>query len=189
MKSRLISINNKDILMFLDQAETLYRCDFLQHPPKIKVGIGLTEKGGIKFSGNMPDRDIVEPFLMRIRPFIEYEERLHLGRVISFLLNKYGESKFLADLQELFQGKSEHQYPAVTIDSKQYFIRDMLNLYLYGKYFHLDKEKQKIQYAIEQVFGPLAEFYALSQLEKYAGIVLGVAGYIRKNKLFKNEAK
>jgi hypothetical protein len=55
---------------------------------------------------------------------------------------------------------------------------------MYGKYFHMDSEEQEISAAFEKTFGQLSEYFALSHVDKYIGIVLAVAGYIRKNKLF-----
>ena len=53
---------------------------------------------------------------------------------------------------------------------------------MYGKYFHLDEDKQEISKAFENAMGPLAEYFALSQIDRYIGIVFGVAGYILRNK-------
>lgn len=184
MNKKLIrSINEDDISEFLRQTTELRDCSIIKDPPKIKIGIGWNEKDGLKFSDNMPDKEAIKSLILTIRPFIEYDERIHVGRVISYLIKKYGESKLLRAWQEVFNGKGENGYPAITVDGKEYRMRKMLILYMYGKYLHLDKEKQEIYRAFERVFGSLAEFYALSQLEKYAGVIFFVAGYIRKNKL------
>jgi hypothetical protein len=63
-------------------------------------------------------------------------------------------------------------------------MRDLLIVYMYGKYLHLDQEKQAISAAFEKNIGPLAEYFGLSQIDKYVGIILGVSGYILKNKLY-----
>lgn len=185
MRNRPPSITEEDITEFLRQAEELKGCSFIRKPPKIKIGISWTEENGIRFSGNMPDKEAVKSLIVTIRPFIEYDERLHVGRVISYLIEKHGASKLLKYWQGVFNGRGKNGYPAITVDGKACFIREMLMLYMYGKYLHLDKEKQKTYKALEHVFGSLAEFYALSQVEKYAGIVFFVAGYIKRNKLCK----
>lgn len=187
MKKRKLLITDKDIQEFLKQAELLSECSYLKSSGKSKVDINYKEGQGIKFSANMLLREDIEVILLRIRPFIEYNERLHVGRVISYLLKTYGKSEFLLALQFEFQPKSELQYPAITVNNKEYRMRDLLILYMYGKYIHLDRNKQEVYSAFEQVFGPLAEYFALSQVDKYVGVVLSVAGYIRKYKLLDNE--
>lgn len=177
-------IDNDDILEFLKQAEILRQSKYLQLPFKTRVNIGYKKNEGIKFSAKMPPRDDIEVILIRARPFIEYKERLHVGRIISYLLKKYGDSEYLQVNQKIFQPESENDYPSITIDGNEYRMRELLTLYMYGKYLHLDSEKQAISASFEKVFGPLAEYYALSQIDKYVGIILGVAGYIRKNKLY-----
>lgn len=188
-KKKFKPITNEDILEFLKQAELVRQSNYLKATSKSKVNIGYKEGEGVKFSADMPARDDIEVILVRIRPFVEYNERLHIGRTITYLLEKYGDSEFLKAYQVLFQPESEKQYPAITLNSKEYRMRELLILYMYGKYLHLDKEKQEISAAFEKVFGPLAEYFALSQINKYIGIVLGVAGYIRKNKLYDLENK
>ena len=59
---------------------------------------------------------------------------------------------------------------------------DFVWLYLYGKYFHLDKEKIKIIKGFESVVGPLTEISALSQVEGYAGFALMLASYIKRRR-------
>lgn len=186
---KLKPVTNDDILEFLRQAEILSKSNYLRSTSKSKVGIDYKENEGIKFSADMPAREDIEVILVRIRPYIEYRERLHIGRIITYLLEKYGDSEFLRAYQLLFQSKSEQQYPAITVDNKEYRMRDLLILYMYGKYLHLDPEKQAISARFEEVFGPLTEYFALSQIDKYVGIALGVAGYIRKNKLYDNLEK
>lgn len=176
-------ITNSDILEFLKQAELLRQCRYLQSTSKSKVNIAYKKGEGVRFLADMPTREDIEVILVRIRPFIEYRERLHVGRIITYLLKKYGESEFLRAYQLLLQPESELHYPAITIDNKEYRMRDLLILYMYGKYLHLDANKQAISALLEKSLGPLAEYFALSQIDKYVGIVLGVAGYIRKNKL------
>jgi hypothetical protein len=176
-------ITDKDIKEFIKQAELLRSSRYLETSSKSKVNITYTQGEGVKFLADMPTRDDIEVVLIRIRPFIEYNERLHVGRIITFLLNQHGESEFLKAYQSLFQPESELQYPAITLNEKEYRMRDLLILYMYGKYLHLDVEKQEISKAFESALGPLAEYFALSQIDKYIGIILGVAGYIRKNKL------
>lgn len=177
-------VSNNDILEFLKQAELVRQSNYLKATSKSKVNIGYREREGIKFSADMPTRDAIEVILIRIRPFIEYDERLHIGSVITYLQEKYGNSEFLKAYQVLFQPESEKQYPAITLNGKEYRMRELLVLYMYGKYLHLDPEKQEVSAAFEKTFGPLAEYFALSQIDKYIGIVLGVAEYIRKNKLY-----
>ena len=75
----------------------------------------------------------------------------------------------------------EIKYPAVTISGLTYQSKEMLTLYMYGKYLHLDKDKKKIFKEIEQVFGPLAEVYALGQVDKYAYQIFLLAGHIIKS--------
>jgi hypothetical protein len=55
---------------------------------------------------------------------------------------------------------------------------------MYGKYLHLDQEKQSISAMFEKEFGPLVEYLALRQIDKFARIILDVANYIRSNKLY-----
>lgn len=180
---KIPSITSSDILEFTKQADLLRRCRYWQSTSESKVNITYEKGEGVKFLANMPAREEIEVVLLRIRPFIEYEERLHVGRIITYLLKKYGESEFLRTYQSLFQPGSEAHYPAITINNKEYRMRDLLILYMYGKYLHLDPEKQAISALLEKSFGSLVEYFALSQIDKYIGIVLGVAGYIRKNSL------
>ncbi len=181
---KLDAITNNDVLEFLKQAELIRQSKYLNASAKSKVNIGYKEGKGVRFSADMPARDDIEVILVRIRPFIEYNERLHVGRMITYLLDKYGNSEFLKVHQVLFQPESEQQYPAITLNGKGYRIRDLLIQYMYGKYLHLDPEKQEVTSVFEKTLGPLAEYFALSQIDKYVGIILGVAGYIRKNKLY-----
>lgn len=176
-------ITEEDIGEFLRQTEELQDCSLVKNPPKIKVHFGWNRKTGTHFDSNMPDKEAIRSLMATIRPFIEYRERLHLGRVITYLLEKHGESDFLKNLQEIFNGKSSVEPMAITVNDKPYVMQDMMILYMYGKYLHLDAEKQQVYRAFEATFGPLAESFALSQVERYVGIVLGVAGYIKKNKL------
>lgn len=183
-KKQVEPVSNEDILEFLKQAQLVRECKYLQFEPKKKVRFKNTNTKLITTEAELPPREDIEVILMRIRPFIEYNERLHVGRVITYLLDKYGDSEFLKNFQLLFQPQSEKSYPAIVVKNKEYRMRELLISYMYGKYLHLDKEKQKINALFEQAFGELAEFFALSQIDKYTGIILGVAGYIRKNKLY-----
>lgn len=181
---KLLVVTNDDILEFLKQAKLLYECNYLQNPTKKNVKFKHSSKKIIETEAILPPREDIEVVLMRLRPFIEYNERLHVGRVITYLLKKYGDSELLKSLQILFHPDSEKSFPSITVKGKEYRLRDMLMIYMYGKYLHLDKEKQIISYEFESAFGELAEFFALSQIDKFAGITLMVAGYIRKNKLY-----
>lgn len=181
---KLLAISNDDILEFLKQAELLRQSKYLHSTGNSKVDIEYKEGEGIKFSAEMSSREDIEVILIRIRPFIEYHERLHVGRVITYLLQKYGDSEFLRAYQLLFQPESEQQLPAIVFNNKEYRMRDLLIIYMYGKYLHLDSEKQAVSAAFEKGMGPLAEYFALSQIDKYVGIVLAIAAYIRDNKLY-----
>lgn len=181
-------ITQEDVVEFLKQAEILRQSKYLQPTSKTFVKIGYKKDEGIKFTADLPIRENIEVILIRIRPFIEYNERLHVGRIITYLLNEFGDSEFLQAYQLLFQPESEQQYPSITLNNKEYRMRELLVLYMYGKYLHLDPEKQAISTSFEQVLGPLAEYFALSQIDKYVGIILGVAAYIRDNKLLDNKS-
>ena len=179
-------ITDKDIKEFVKQAKLLRDCKYLQSSIGSKVELNYKEGEGLKFEAKLPPREDIEIILMRIRPFIEYNERLHVGRIIIFITSKYGKSDFLKALQILQQPESELKYPSIMHNEKEYRILDLFYLYMYGKYFHLDEDKQEISLAFEQATGPLAEYFALSQIDKFVGIVLAIAAYIRNNKLIED---
>lgn len=178
---KLKTITENDITEFIEQAKILRQSKYLQVTSSTKM---VYKKGeGVKFESKMPERDDIEVILVRIRPFIEYNERLHVGRVITFLIEKYGSSELLQSFQFLFQPESEN-YPSITLNNKEYKMRDLLVLYMYGKYLHLDAEKQATYKQFEEMLGQMTEVFALSQIDRYIGIILGVAGYIIKNNLY-----
>lgn len=133
---------------------------------------------GLSFGGDMPPRESIDSFLMILRPFIEYRERLHIGRIISYLEHEHGKTEMLSKARTFLDAKS--QFPIVKIGEKTYGANEMMYLYLYGKYFHLEVAKQKAYRLIEENLGYYGEYTSLSQLERFAGIVLIVAGVIKR---------
>lgn len=176
-------ITEKDIAKFLKQAQLVRDSSYISATRKSRVDIKYEQESGIKFEADMPMRQDIESILTRIRPFIEYKERLHVGRIISYLLDKHGESKVLRAYQTLFTPEGERKYPAITHNGKDYRVRDLLIQYMYGRYLHLDQKKEEVIESFEKSLGPLAEYFALNQVDRYIGIILGVAGYIKKHNL------
>ncbi|MFA6325265.1 MAG: hypothetical protein WCX46_03510 [Candidatus Paceibacterota bacterium] len=170
-------ITEDNVAEFLQQAKLLHDCSYMQKPFN-KVSLTIESSGKIKFNGDIPPKESLDSFLMTIRPFIEYEERLHVGRMITYLIKKYGESEFLESLKIILN--TDSKFPKVTVGNNKFDAKNMMYLYLYGKYFHLDKDKQENYRSIEQSLGQYGEITALSQLERFAGIILGVAGYINQ---------
>lgn len=167
----------EEINEFLEQTKILRQCSFIINPTKIKVGIGWTKKHGVKFKGNLPTRETIVNVLATIRPFIQPSERIYLEKIIKYATAIYGKSELFEFVLKSFKAVGV-KYPAVTVNGLAYQSKDMLRLYIYGKYLHLDKNKKKIFKNIEQVFGPLAEVYALSEVDKYAGLIFLLAGHI-----------
>lgn len=172
-------IMTEEIDEFLEQTKILRQCSFIINPTKIKIGIGWTKEYGIKFDGNLPTREVIVNVLATIRPFIQPSERIYLEKIVKYVTIIYGKSELIEFVLKSFKAVGV-KYPAVTVNGLAYQSKDMLKLYMYGKYLHLDKEKKKIFRDIEQVFGPLAEVYALSEIDKYAGLIFMLAGYINQ---------
>ncbi|MFA5894190.1 MAG: hypothetical protein WC851_00265 [Candidatus Shapirobacteria bacterium] len=173
----LIPITEEDIQEFIRQAELISKCSYLKNPVK-KINITYDMSKGLNFGGDIPPRESVDSFLMILRPFIEYRERLHVGRIISYLEDTHGKAEMLSKARTYLDAKS--QFPVVKIGEKTYGANEMMYLYLYGKYFHLEEAKQKAYRLIEENLGYYGEFTALSQLERFAGIVLMVAGVVKR---------
>lgn len=170
-------ITEKDIQEFILQTEQLNECNYLKNPIK-RINITYDISKGLRFGGDMPHRESIDSFLMILRPFVVYKERLHVGRIISYLENKYGKDELLTKARNYLDTKS--QFPIVKINNKSYDANEMVYLYLYGKYFHLDPEKQEAYRLIEENLGYYGEYTALSQLERFAGIVFLVGRFIKK---------
>ncbi|TRZ53495.1 hypothetical protein D4R99_00740 [bacterium] len=170
-------ITEEDVEEFVLQAKLVSLCSYLKNPIK-KINVTYDMSKGLSFSGDMPSRESIDSFLMILRPFIEYRERLHVGRIISYLEYKHGKTKMLTKARTFLDARS--QFPIVKVGEKTYGANEMMYLYLYGKYFHLEATKQKAYRLIEENLGYYGEFTALSQLERFAGIVLMVAGVIKR---------
>jgi hypothetical protein len=112
-------VTNNDILEFLKQADFLNKSNFLQNPPKQKAKFKHTIDIKLEQELDFPPREDIEIVLIRIRPFIEYNERLHVGKIITYLLSRYGDSEFLRNYQILFQPKIEQSNPiAMMVNGK-----------------------------------------------------------------------
>ncbi len=187
MKDKVIKRpeDENDIDQFLNQVELIFQSTYLQDQNRAKqtVKIKWDKEKGLNITNTpMPSRESIEAFLMRMRPIIEYDERLHLGKVITYLIDNAdndNEKEALGKLQTVIHKHQNKRLFAIIVDDKEYGMMDFVWLYLYGKYFHLDKEKQRIIRNFERSFGPLAEVSALTQIEAYAGFAMFVAKYIK----------
>src|SRR3990167_2017063 len=171
--------DENDIDDFLKHVELIYQCSYLQQHKEQNVKINWNKDEGLKVTNSpMPSRESIEAFLMRMRPVMVYEERLYIGKVVTYLIeNSTGkkDKDNLEKLQQLIQHHKNKRLFSIKVDNDEYGIPDFVWLYLYGKYFHLDKDKQNVIEQFESVFGPLAEVSALSQIEAYAGWAMLIA--------------
>ncbi|MGH7246284.1 MAG: hypothetical protein ACREGI_05140, partial [Candidatus Levyibacteriota bacterium] len=139
---------------------------------------------GLKITNTpMPDRESVESFVMRMRPVIVEKERLYTGKIITYLIEHSESEKerdVLTNLQNQIEQHKNKRLFSIKVNNKKYGMPDFVLLYLYGKYFHIDKEKQEVIRQFEEFLGPLTEISALNQLEGYAGWAMLVAGCIKR---------
>lgn len=174
-------ITDEDINEFLKQVAELHEFSLVKDPPKIKVTFGWNHKNGPLLSSSMPSKEAITSLMTGVRPFIVEGERLYLGRIIAYLIEKHGPSRFLEEWCDVFYSSTANEYATIIVGGKPYGMEDFMDLYMNGKYLHLDKKKQKVYRALERTFGSLVEFFALSQLERYIGIIFAIAGYVRHN--------
>ncbi|MCL4354062.1 hypothetical protein M1349_01155 [Patescibacteria group bacterium] len=180
-------IDKSDIEAFLQQADLIFNSEYLQKPVKQSVNLCWKKGEPLLVTSIMPTREVIESFILRMRPVIVRNERLYVGKIVHGLIGETkdeSEKNKLIKIQSLIEKHRERRLFTISVNNKEYGMPDFVWLYLYGKYFHLDKEKQEIIKQFESTLGSFSELSALSQLEGYAGLILFVAGYIkRKRKL------
>lgn len=176
-----------DIDAFLKQVELINQCAYLQMRnsdtihPKIKMTVkkDKVETQVIDF----PDRESIETFLMRIRPLVVYEEELYVGKVATFVLEGKGEEaeKRLILYRRAIEQRNQSLY-SIKIDEKEYSMNELMWFHLYGKYFHLDREKRELLDHLEKNTGflKLTEMTSLGTLEIYSTIATFLAQDILK---------
>ena len=130
---------------------------------------------------NLPERESVEAFLMRIRPIVVYEEELYIGKVATFVFEGKGAAaeKRLELYRRGLQRRKGNLF-SIIIDGQEFTMQDFLWMHLYGKYFHLERAKRVILKKLEHSFGVLTEATALGNLEIYATIATFLAEDIQK---------
>jgi len=176
--------DSHDIDAFMKQVKLIRECSYFQNLKNQKLKINWNENDGLKVESTpVPDRESIESLLLRMRPIIVYKEPLYIGKIINNLIRQSKNEKEKMLLLRFTQALKFHRNKrlfSIKIDKTEYGMPDFVWLYLYGKYFHLDKNKRKVIKKFEDVFGSLTEMSALSQIEGYAGLAFLLASSIKK---------
>lgn len=181
--------SEEDVDDFLKQVELLNECSYLKMRtsdviyPKIKLKLEKNDNKVTTTIEGFPERESIEAFLMRIRPLVVYEEPLYIGKVATFVFKGKGlEAEKRLQLYRNGIARREESLYSVRIDGKEYSSQQFIWLHLYGKYFHLDREKRQLLKNLKEKSGwlVLTEATSLGTLEIYATIATFLAQDILK---------
>jgi hypothetical protein len=178
--------SEEDIDAFLEQVKLIESCTYLQfvnsreEHPIFKLHYKKGEDVKITTQG-FPERESTEAFLMRLRPLVTYEEELHIGKVATFVFEGKGEEaeKRLQLYRNGLKRRNQSLF-SIFIDEQEYTMQDFMWMNLFGKYFHLEREKRIVLEKMKDTFGPITEATALGNLEIYANIAIFLARDIEK---------
>lgn len=127
----------------------------------------------------IPPREVIESFIMRIRPIVVKKERLFLEEIAQYSLAGKGAAaeKTLSDVLRVFRQQKQAVFSIVS-DGYELTPPDFIWLYLYAEYFHVDTEKRDVVSRMKSSFGDMGLVTALSILQGHAELAILVADSI-----------
>lgn len=173
-----------DIDEFLKRVQLVRESSYFQNTQPVGDLFKLSFIEGMETSMHSPppkaSRESIESFIMRMRPLIVYEEELYVGKVCTFIFEGKGEffEERLATYRKIIKYKRTRKVFSLNVAGQTFQMSDMVWLYLYGEFFHLERKKRKAIQDLDSVFQNFTINIALSELEWWAGLALSIAGDI-----------
>jgi len=165
-----------DILKkFIVLGKELWKTKYLNIDKQASLQIKWDQKSGFKSIPYLPDTDLIDAFLYRMRPFILNDEKTNFLRVCN-ILNKYLDNEiirgFIKSQKNLWAGV--HHRSMFQISDKEGILNtdESLMKYINSYEYHRDEKKEKRFTNIKNYFKDdgLRAFYLMLILEKAKAI-------------------
>lgn len=167
--------------LFLDRAKNLELSTYLTKPTQHWLE-GLQSNDELKLNKT---REVIESFIMRLRPFLVYKENVCLLRIINNQLKNETDLDNKGLYKKVLHAfKSRRDSKAIAIiehgnENSALFPNDLMWHFLYSGYFHSDEGKIKRTKEMNKSFVGVQEMIALSELHSFAKDVIFTAAIIR----------
>lgn len=150
---------------------------------KVKTSISWRKGSSPTISRHEIDKELFESLLVRLRRFCNKEDDIFLPRIINIFL-KYETEKeeieALRKLKKMFKVSSEYRLLNLNTGSKKYTEEEIFDLYLNGRIFHTDEEKQALLTQLPSGrFSPINDMLTAAVVTKTNAVLVAVM-YMRQ---------
>jgi len=166
---------------FYAACEDVYRHSLVQNK-------GLKVESRVKFKDDSdqvevshyePDEERYESLLIRVRRFCNQKDKIHFPKIINLMMRNevcFEEKDFLIKAKDVFGGKNENM-----INYEKYDEESLFNIYINGKMFHTDPEKNEKISAVKDLFGlPIAQIMIRNVVMYKVRAILAIYYYLRE---------
>jgi hypothetical protein len=128
---------------FYAACEDVYRHSLIQNKElKVESRVKfMDDSDQVEVSHYEPDEERYESLLIRVRRFFNQKDKIHFPKVINMMIRTeqcLEEKDFLIKAKDVFGGKNENM-----INYEKYDEESLFNIYINGKMFHTDSEKNE----------------------------------------------
>lgn len=143
-----ISLSDDDLQVleeFVDHARKLEQCSLVQSGMFFSFNFQFNENLGAKSEIAIPDWELVEVYLHRIRPIILTNERTYFFRVCKLIKKNISLPKAqqqVAKEMQLYRGEKIHQIVQIYSNGELLTCEEIFQDYLNGFEYHRDKDRR-----------------------------------------------
>lgn len=170
---------------FYAACEDVYRHSLVQNK-------GLKVESRVKFKDDSdqvevshyePDEERYESLLIRVRRFCNQKDKIHFPKVINMMIcmgQCLSEKDFLIKAKNIFGGKGVNAI-RYGVSGKYYDEEELFELYINGKVFHSDPEKDKKLSLFKDGFDfPIAQIMIRNAVMYKVRAILAIYFYLRE---------
>lgn len=169
---------------FYENADSLGEHSLIKNKKlKVKTSISWHKGSSPKISRHEIDEELFESLLVRLRRLCNPKDEIFLLRIINIFLNyetQQEDRDALRKLKRMFEVSPEYRLLNLNRGAKKYAEKDVFNLYLNGRIFHTDEEKQALLKELSSgKFSPVNDMFTSAVVTKTNAILVALM-YMRQ---------
>ena len=175
--------------LFVEKANKLWLSSFINDVKKLSFTLNYEQNKGVSSKTNLPPEEIIESLLVRYRHFYMEKSPIKLERILSILYHNSGK-KIQAKVSEIKRNyrKALTKSPAsIRFNEKTITPKEIIEVWLYGEHFHLDKDKREIIKRMQSMSSGLGVFFLLIPFHRLIACIK-ITSEIIENEILKGQS-
>ncbi len=175
--------------LFVEKANKLWRSSFINDVKKLSFTLNYEQNKGTSSKTNLPPEEIIESLLVRYRHFYMKNSPIKLEKILSIIYRKSGKNiqAKVSEIRKNYKEALTKSSVSIRFNEKIVTPKEIIEAWLYGEHFHLDKDKREIISGMQSMSPGLSVFFLLIPFHRLVAYIK-ITSEIIENEILKKQS-